>query len=291
MPDPGRVEIVAATRIPSGDGDTLRSAHQWTTAATTPWSSSFGEAPSTTEQKSPSALPGAITVRQSIGIGNILENVMKGKTRTIAAIVATSALMVACGDDSNSALTGQPVGTPSSPRTVNVAMVDNAFEPAATTVRPGETIRFTFDNEGLVLHEAIFGDGAVQEEHEAEMQAAGGSHDAMNMDDTTKEAGDMDMDMDTQNTSDMDGDGTDAHDEAGDEPQTDDHDDGDGDGDDADGSHDEPGVPPSVSLEPGEIGEIIMTFDGAWSAGTIIGCHVPGHWAAGMRLDVAIGFA
>ena len=74
--------------------------------------------------------------------------------------------------------------------------------------------------------------------------------------------GDMDTNMD--NTADMDGD----------EPEAD--------------VHDESGGPPSTSLKPGEADEILMTFDGAWSAGTIIGCHVPGHWAAGMRIDVEI---
>jgi uncharacterized cupredoxin-like copper-binding protein len=39
-------------------------------------------------------------------------------------------------------------------------------------------------------------------------------------------------------------------------------------------------------LEPGESGEITMTFDEAGT--TIIGCHETGHWEAGMRVDVTI---
>ncbi len=39
-------------------------------------------------------------------------------------------------------------------------------------------------------------------------------------------------------------------------------------------------------LEPGTSGEVTMTFDEAGS--TIIGCHEPGHWEAGMRVEVTI---
>lgn len=48
----------------------------------------------------------------------------------------------------------------------------------------------------------------------------------------------------------------------------------------------EGGLPDAVTLEPGESAEVIATFD---EAGTlIIGCHVPGHWEAGMRGNIAI---
>lgn len=39
-------------------------------------------------------------------------------------------------------------------------------------------------------------------------------------------------------------------------------------------------------VEPGTAGEVTMTFDEAGS--TVIGCHEPGHWEAGMRVDVTI---
>jgi uncharacterized cupredoxin-like copper-binding protein len=39
-------------------------------------------------------------------------------------------------------------------------------------------------------------------------------------------------------------------------------------------------------LEPGTSGEVTMAFDEAGS--TIIGCHEPGHWEAGMRVEVTI---
>ena len=48
--------------------------------------------------------------------------------------------------------------------------------------------------------------------------------------------------------------------------------------------HDEMTDLHSIVLEPGETAEITHTFDGA----TIIGCHEPGHWEAGMRLDIDV---
>ena len=42
-----------------------------------------------------------------------------------------------------------------------------------------------------------------------------------------------------------------------------------------------------VEVEPGETGELTYTFD---DAGQVqIGCHQPGHYEAGMVLDVAVG--
>jgi uncharacterized cupredoxin-like copper-binding protein len=41
-----------------------------------------------------------------------------------------------------------------------------------------------------------------------------------------------------------------------------------------------------VTVEPGETVEMTHTFDSAGP--TMIGCHEPGHWEAGMRLDVDV---
>ena len=42
-----------------------------------------------------------------------------------------------------------------------------------------------------------------------------------------------------------------------------------------------------ITLEPGESGELTYTFD---RAGTIeIGCHQPGHYDAGMKVNVTVG--
>lgn len=41
----------------------------------------------------------------------------------------------------------------------------------------------------------------------------------------------------------------------------------------------------SVIVEPGESIEMTHTFD---AASTMIGCHEPGHWEAGMKLDIDV---
>lgn len=46
------------------------------------------------------------------------------------------------------------------------------------------------------------------------------------------------------------------------------------------------GLPGAVTLEPGESAEVIATFDEAGDL--LIGCHVPGHWEAGMRGAIAV---
>ena len=85
----------------------------------------------------------------------------------------------ACGDDDRGSDAGESLtpseestGTGESPRTVEVAMVDNAFEPTEVAVEPGETVRFVFRNEGAVVHDAVIGDESAQDEHEDEMRAA-----------------------------------------------------------------------------------------------------------------------
>jgi uncharacterized cupredoxin-like copper-binding protein len=50
-------------------------------------------------------------------------------------------------------------------------------------------------------------------------------------------------------------------------------------GDEMDGLH-------GVIVEPGETVEMTHTFDTAGP--TMIGCHEPGHWEAGMRLDIEV---
>jgi uncharacterized cupredoxin-like copper-binding protein len=85
----------------------------------------------------------------------------------------------ACGGDDGSETdtsgsrepSGASAGTEDSPRTVEVEMVDNAFEPTEIEVAEGETVRFVFRNEGAMTHDALIGDEAAQDEHEDEMRA------------------------------------------------------------------------------------------------------------------------
>jgi uncharacterized cupredoxin-like copper-binding protein len=106
--------------------------------------------------------------------------------RRLAVVAAVLVLGIACGAEGDD--------EPAADRTVEVAMVDTAFEPATLAVRAGETIRFEFRNTGSVAHDAFVGDRRAQQDHEREMRGAeddghdghgGGDDDAL-----TVEAGD-----------------------------------------------------------------------------------------------------
>jgi uncharacterized cupredoxin-like copper-binding protein len=62
-------------------------------------------------------------------------------------------------------------GTTSTPRDVNLIARDYAFVPDVLDLVPGETIRLNVINAGLVVHEAVFGEQAVQDAWE-EAEAA-----------------------------------------------------------------------------------------------------------------------
>lgn len=53
-------------------------------------------------------------------------------------------------------------GTPIQPRDVTVIMRDYRFDPTPVVLVPGETVRFTIFNGGLVDHDFVIGDEAVQ---------------------------------------------------------------------------------------------------------------------------------
>ena len=143
--------------------------------------------------------------------------------RIVAAAITVAFVLAACGADE-----GSSDGADEATRTVDVAMVDIAYEPDTLEVKQGETVRFVFTNRGKVAHDAFIGDHRAQEEHEADMS----------------------------------------------DPDADDHG---GHGDDEDAA---------VTVAPGEREELTYTFD---EAGTVeIGCHQPGHYAAGMKIAVDV---
>ena len=142
----------------------------------------------------------------------------------IAALLVVAA---ACGDDDTE-------NTSSAARdTIDVAMVDNAYEPTEVEVPVGEEITFVFDNGGAALHEAYIGDEEAQEEHAMAM-AEGSGEDEM--------------------------DGMDHG--------------GGHEGDDAE----------VIEVEPGDDARLSYTF--AEPGEYVIGCHQPGHYEDGMRLQV-----
>lgn len=66
-------------------------------------------------------------------------------------------------------------GIPGSPREVNLIAKDYSFLPATLDLIPGETVLLHVINGGLDVHEAIIGDGAVQDAWEVAEAATVGA--------------------------------------------------------------------------------------------------------------------
>jgi uncharacterized cupredoxin-like copper-binding protein len=69
--------------------------------------------------------------------------------------------------------------------TIDIEALDTLkFDPAAVTVKRGDTVTFKVHNAGQMPHEFVLGTQQVQDEHEREMQASpsmgGGLHDEAN---------------------------------------------------------------------------------------------------------------
>ena len=94
------------------------------------------------------------------------------RTRTLALASVLLLTLVACGDDKAA---GPDRG--SADRTVEVDMVDIAFEPEVIDVVAGETVRFVFRNSGEVAHDAFIGDKSAHDDHAADMADAHAGHD------------------------------------------------------------------------------------------------------------------
>lgn len=146
------------------------------------------------------------------------------KRTPLALPLALTLLAAACGGDGGD-------GDEAASRTIEIDMVDIAFEPSTVEVEAGETVRFVFSNEGEAVHEGFVGDEQAQEEHDAERSGEGGDEEEM-------------------------------------------------------GGMDHGGDEEAVVVEPGEEGELTYTFE---EPGRIqIGCHQPGHYEAGMVVDVDV---
>ena len=129
-------------------------------------------------------------------------------------------------------------GSSSAPREVNIVMKDWVFLPDPIDVAPGETVLLHVVNGGLVVHEAVIGDQAVQDAWEA------------------------------------------AEGAAADPP---------------------PGPTPVVTV-PADVAGVRVVVDSGkrvdvvWTVPAdpavvgrlVLGCHIPGHWAQGMRAVVRV---
>lgn len=138
----------------------------------------------------------------------------------LALVVGAGLVAGACGSDRGS---GNGSASEAS-RTIDVDMVDIAFEPDAIEVKKGETVTFRFKNVGKVAHDAFIGDAEEQAEHEEEMGDEMAHH---------------------------------ANAEG------------------------------AVTVDPGETKSLTYTFDDDGDS-IEIGCHQPGHYAAGMRLEISV---
>jgi uncharacterized cupredoxin-like copper-binding protein len=81
----------------------------------------------------------------------------------LALRVALVFVVVACTSGTVEATPPIIAGTLSAPREVNLIARDYTFVPAALELVPGETILLHVVNGGLLLHEAVIGDAAVQD--------------------------------------------------------------------------------------------------------------------------------
>jgi uncharacterized cupredoxin-like copper-binding protein len=91
-----------------------------------------------------------------------------GAQRRILGALVVVMLAGGCGGGSHD---NESHGSAAEPiRTIEVIMKDIAYDPAAVTVKAGETVKFVFRNEGKIRHDAFIGDEAAQAEHEKEMR-------------------------------------------------------------------------------------------------------------------------
>lgn len=94
---------------------------------------------------------------------------------TVAAAALVALVATACGnggDDPSMNMggsTGSTAAGAAATKTVEITMVDIAYEPKTLSVKQGERIEFVFQNKGAVMHDAFVGDAAAQAEHEKEM--------------------------------------------------------------------------------------------------------------------------
>jgi uncharacterized cupredoxin-like copper-binding protein len=91
-----------------------------------------------------------------------------GLKRTVLGLLTVVVLLGGCGGGGHESHGGSAAS-----RVVDVTMRDIAYDPAAVTVKAGETVRFVFHNAGAIRHDAFIGDEAAQAEHEKEMRESG----------------------------------------------------------------------------------------------------------------------
>lgn len=158
-------------------------------------------------------------------------------------------MVVDPGDDhEDAAVTPASLAAPD--QTVLMEATDDMrFMPGDITVREGDTVAFVITNTGVLPHELVIGDSELQQAHEAEM-AEIGTEDADHADD---HAGMSEV-----------------------APEAADHAHG----------QDAEALPFAISVPAGETATLVYMFD---EPGALLyGCHVPGHYPAGMKGTITI---
>lgn len=137
---------------------------------------------------------------------------------------------------------GEPGKATATTRTIQIKLIDIAFEPESVTVKAGETVRFVLTNTGQMLHEFNLGTAAMHAEHQKEMalMAQHGMITATGVDENM-------MKMDHGNMP-----GTDMR-------------------------HDDPNT---VLVAPGEKKELVWKF--SKPVDLEFACNIPGHYESGM---------
>ena len=91
----------------------------------------------------------------------------------LTAVTAACAVLASgCGPDPDDGPNAVPTFADGN-QVIDVAMVDLAFDPATVTITAGQTVHLWFHNDGTVIHDAIIGDAAVQDDQAAAMAAGG----------------------------------------------------------------------------------------------------------------------
>jgi len=112
-------------------------------------------------------------------------------TRLPVAVAAAAVIALASAGCSSRPSSGPSTAGATGQRTINVAMVDNAYQPdTPITVATGDKVKFVFHNTGKLPHEAVLGDIAAQNAHEQEMAKPGGMG---GMDHGQRDAGAIDV--------------------------------------------------------------------------------------------------
>jgi uncharacterized cupredoxin-like copper-binding protein len=162
-------------------------------------------------------------------------------------------------------------------RVVEVDMSEFAFAADSFEFTPGETVEFVITNSGVAEHEFRLSNLGRVDEHIAGGHA---DHDDAATDDEEADHDDAEGAHDDEEADHDDAEG--AHDD-----EEADHDDAEGAHDDEEAGHDDGAEDVVLVLGAGESGTIVFTFPENDHDYTAVVCLIPGHYEAGMAVDLS----